>query len=139
MTNSAQAPAFKVADLSLASFGRLEIELAEHEMPGLMAMRSEFGDSKPLERRSHHRLAAHDRSDGCPHRDPCRARSAGSLGQLQHLLHAGPRSCSGSRSGRTARQTILAVCPSSLGRASPSRSTGGAPTRRSGGPRVGRP
>ncbi len=48
MTNSAQAPAFKVADLSLASFGRLEIELAEHEMPGLMAMRSEFGVSKPL-------------------------------------------------------------------------------------------
>ncbi len=48
MTNSAQAPAFKVADLSLAPFGRREIELAEHEMPGLMAMRSEFGGSKPL-------------------------------------------------------------------------------------------
>jgi adenosylhomocysteinase len=39
---------FKVADLSLASFGRREIELAENEMPGLMAMRSEYGDSKPL-------------------------------------------------------------------------------------------
>jgi adenosylhomocysteinase len=39
---------FKVADLSLADFGRAEIQLAEHEMPGLMAMRSEFGDSKPL-------------------------------------------------------------------------------------------
>ncbi|MGO9342788.1 MAG: adenosylhomocysteinase [Acidimicrobiales bacterium] len=48
MTNSAQAPAFKVADMSLAPFGRREIELAEHEMPGLMAMRSEFGGSKPL-------------------------------------------------------------------------------------------
>ncbi len=48
MTNSAPAQDFKVADLSLASFGRLEIELAEHEMPGLMAMRSEFGESKPL-------------------------------------------------------------------------------------------
>ncbi len=39
---------FKVADLSLADFGRLEIEMAEHEMPGLMAMRAEFGASQPL-------------------------------------------------------------------------------------------
>ena len=41
-------PDFKVADLALADFGRDEIRLAEHEMPGLMAMRAEFGDSKPL-------------------------------------------------------------------------------------------
>src|ERR1700747_3646931 len=39
---------FKVADLSLAEFGRKEIRLAEHEMPGLMATREEFSDSKPL-------------------------------------------------------------------------------------------
>ena len=39
---------FKVADLSLADFGRKEIKLAEHEMPGLMAMRAEFGETKPL-------------------------------------------------------------------------------------------
>src|SRR5947208_3436601 len=39
---------FKVADLSLAEFGRKEIDLAEHEMPGLMAMRSEYGKSQPL-------------------------------------------------------------------------------------------
>ena len=39
---------FKVADLSLADFGRAEITLAEHEMPGLMAMRDEFGAAKPL-------------------------------------------------------------------------------------------
>ncbi|HEX5820581.1 MAG TPA: adenosylhomocysteinase [Solirubrobacterales bacterium] len=39
---------FKVADLSLAEFGRKEIRLAQHEMPGLMATREEFGDSKPL-------------------------------------------------------------------------------------------
>lgn len=38
----------KVADLSLADFGRTEIQLAEHEMPGLMAMRERYGDSKPL-------------------------------------------------------------------------------------------
>ncbi len=39
---------FKVADLSLADYGRTEIQLAEHEMPGLMAMRERYGDSKPL-------------------------------------------------------------------------------------------
>ena len=39
---------FKVADISLAEYGRNEIRLAENEMPGLMAMRAEFGASKPL-------------------------------------------------------------------------------------------
>ena len=39
---------FKVADLSLAEYGRAEMTLAEHEMPGLMAMRAEFGTTKPL-------------------------------------------------------------------------------------------
>jgi adenosylhomocysteinase len=39
---------FKVADLGLADFGRTEITLAEHEMPGLMAMRERYGASKPL-------------------------------------------------------------------------------------------
>jgi adenosylhomocysteinase len=39
---------YKVADLSLAEFGRKEIRLAEHEMPGLMALRAEFGDAQPL-------------------------------------------------------------------------------------------
>ena len=39
---------YRVADLSLAPFGRKEIHLAEHEMPGLRALRKEFGPSKPL-------------------------------------------------------------------------------------------
>ncbi|HEX2149470.1 MAG TPA: adenosylhomocysteinase, partial [Actinomycetota bacterium] len=39
---------FKVADLSLAEFGRKEIRLAEHEMPGLMAIRSEYAGAQPL-------------------------------------------------------------------------------------------
>ncbi len=39
---------FKVADLSLADFGRKEIRLAEHEMPGLMSIREEFADRQPL-------------------------------------------------------------------------------------------
>ena len=39
---------YKVADLSLAEFGRKEIRLAEHEMPGLMSIRAEFADAQPL-------------------------------------------------------------------------------------------
>src|SRR5436853_3537222 len=39
---------FKVADLSLATFGRKEIQLAEHEMPGLMAVRAEYAATQPL-------------------------------------------------------------------------------------------
>ncbi|MEY3734473.1 MAG: hypothetical protein RL347_1832, partial [Actinomycetota bacterium] len=47
-TTPSGAPDYKVADLSLAAFGRDEIRLAEHEMPGLMAMRAEFGPRQPL-------------------------------------------------------------------------------------------
>ena len=39
---------YKVADLSLAAFGRKEIQLAEHEMPGLMAVRREYAEAQPL-------------------------------------------------------------------------------------------
>ena len=39
---------YKVKDISLANWGRKEIELAEAEMPGLMSLREEFGQSKPL-------------------------------------------------------------------------------------------
>ncbi|EQL00197.1 adenosylhomocysteinase [Ophiocordyceps sinensis CO18] len=45
---SAPAQKFKVADLSLAAFGRKEIELAENEMPGLMATRAKYADDQPL-------------------------------------------------------------------------------------------
>ena len=39
---------FKVADMDLAAWGRMEIKIAETEMPGLMALREEFGKKKPL-------------------------------------------------------------------------------------------
>lgn len=39
---------YKVADIGLADFGRKEIRIAEHEMPGLMALRRKYGESKPL-------------------------------------------------------------------------------------------
>jgi len=48
VTKSDGTPDYKVKDLALAEFGRDEIRLAEHEMPGLMAMRAEFGETKPL-------------------------------------------------------------------------------------------
>ena len=49
--NAVTDPAFtdyKVADISLAEWGRKEIAIAETEMPGLMALREEFGKAKPL-------------------------------------------------------------------------------------------
>jgi adenosylhomocysteinase len=50
MSNTKTSPAekFKVKDLSLAEWGRKEIKLAEEEMPGLMSIRAEYGDSQPL-------------------------------------------------------------------------------------------
>jgi adenosylhomocysteinase len=48
MTTTTKTEDFKVADLSLADFGRREIELAEHEMPGLMTTRREYAEAKPL-------------------------------------------------------------------------------------------
>lgn len=48
MSQTATRPSFKVKDISLAEWGRKEITLAEAEMPGLMALREEYGKSKPL-------------------------------------------------------------------------------------------
>jgi adenosylhomocysteinase len=47
--NALDRPAFKVKDLGLAEWGRKEIRLAEHEMPGLMAIRAEHRNAKPLD------------------------------------------------------------------------------------------
>ena len=43
---------YKVADLGLAEWGRKEIRLAEHEMPGLMTLRSRYAPSQPLRARA---------------------------------------------------------------------------------------
>ncbi len=88
---------YKVKDLSLAEWGRKEITLAEAEMPGLMALRSEYGASKPL---------AGARVAGCLHMTIQTAVLIETLGRtgrgrnlvfLQYFLHA--RSCRG-RHGR---------------------------------------
>ena len=48
VARAAGRPPFKVRDLNLATLGRAEIRLAEHEMPGLMALRQKYGANKPL-------------------------------------------------------------------------------------------
>ncbi len=48
MTNTGQLNDYKIKDINLADFGRKEIALAEYEMPGLMALRKKYGESKPL-------------------------------------------------------------------------------------------
>ncbi len=51
------APDFVVKDITLADCGRKEIDIAETEMPGLMAIREEYGASPAAEGRAHRRLA----------------------------------------------------------------------------------
>ncbi len=110
-----------MADLCLADWGRKEIAIAEHEMPGLMAIRNKYAAEKPLEG---------VRVTGSLHMtiqtavlietlvEPGRGSA---LGELQHLLDAGSRGggdCGGRRSGVRVEGRDR------------SRSIGGAPTRR---------
>ena len=48
MTSTLNGTDYKVKDISLADFGRKEITLAEHEMPGLIELRKKYGAEKPL-------------------------------------------------------------------------------------------
>ncbi len=108
---------YAVKDIGLANWGRTEIAIAETEMPGLMAIREEFGAAQPLKGARDRRLAAHDHPDGRADRDAGRARRRGALGLLQHLFHPGP--CGGGDrgarhsglrpQGRDARR-ILGLC-----------------------------
>jgi adenosylhomocysteinase len=90
---------YKVKDMSLASWGRKEIELAEAEMPGLMALRERHGKDKPLKGA---RIA------GCLHMTIQTAvlietlqgaRSRSELEQLQHLQYPGPCCCGDRQAG----------------------------------------
>ena len=100
---------FKVRDLALADFGRKEIRLAEQEMPGLMALRRQYGAKKPL---------AGARVMGSLHMTMQtavlietldRAWRRRALGVVQHLLDAG--SCGGGRGGGPARNRRHAAEP----------------------------
>jgi adenosylhomocysteinase len=128
MSSLAQRRDYRVADLSLAPFGRKEIHLAEHEMPGLRALRKEFGPTKPL---------AGARISGSLHMTIQTAVLIETLVELGAEVrwascnifstqdHAAPPW----RSARTARRTTRRACRCSPGRARRSRSTGGAPSR----------
>jgi len=60
--NTTEKLNYKVKDISLADWGRKEIKLAEAEMPGLMALREEYGQSKPLAG-ARIAVSSHDNSD----------------------------------------------------------------------------
>ena len=76
---------------ALADWGRKEISIAEHEMPGLMSIRRKYAAGQAADRRARHRFAAHDHSDRGADRDAGRSGRDGALGELQHFLHAGSR------------------------------------------------
>ncbi len=82
---------FKVADLALADFGRTEISLAEHEMPGLMAMRERYSESKPLRGAKIAGSLHMTIQTAVLIETLVDARRRGALGLVQHLLHPGPR------------------------------------------------
>ena len=136
LTKADGTPDYKVADLSLAEFGRDEIRLAEHEMPGLMAMRKEYGDSKPL---------SGARVTGSLHMTIQTAVLIETLGALGAEVrwascnifstqdHAAAAVVVGPNGSPEDPQGSL----STPGRARRSRSTGGAPSRFSTGPTVG--
>ena len=90
-TKSTRPQDHVVTDLSLADWGRKEIQIAETEMPGLMAIREEYASQQPLQGGPHHRVAPHDDPDRGPDRDPAGPRRGRPLGLLQHLLDPGPR------------------------------------------------
>ena len=62
-TKTATYVPFKVKDISLADWGRKEIRLAEAEMPGLMSLRDEYGDSQPFKRSKNCRMFTYDDSN----------------------------------------------------------------------------
>ncbi len=82
---------YVVADITLADWGRKEIAIAEHEMPGLMAIRRKYAAEPAAQGRPHRRQPAHDHPDGGADRDAASPRRRHPLGELQHLLDAGPR------------------------------------------------
>ncbi len=90
---------FKVADLSLADWGRKEIDIAEHEMPGLMSIRKKYAARQAAQGRARDRLAAHDDPDRRADRDAEGHRRRRALGLVQHLLDPGPAAAAIAKTG----------------------------------------
>merc|ERR1712227_681426 len=94
----------KVKDMGLAEFGRKELTLAEHEMPGLMAARKEYGPGQPFKGMNIN--GSLHMTDGGADRNSRGARRKSSLVFLQHLQHPRPRCCS-HRQGRHLNRLCL--------------------------------
>ena len=135
---SVETADFKVADLSLAGFGRKEIQLAEHEMPGLMATRAEYTDAQPL---------AGARIMGSLHMTIQTAVLIETLVALGadvrwvscNIFSTQDHAAAAIVVGPDGTPTHPTACRSTPGRARRSRSTGGAPTRPCAGPTVAAP
>ena len=68
--NNINSPDFKVADISLAEFGRKEIAIAEGEMPALMAIREKYKPSQPLSGARHSTPSKDDQTSILPYSGP---------------------------------------------------------------------
>jgi hypothetical protein len=110
---------YKVADISLADFGRKEIAIAETEMPGLMALREKYGPSKPLKGA---------RITGSLHMTIQTAVLIETLVELGAEVRWAPATSSRPRI-TPPPPSPPAASRSTPGRARPWRSTGGAPSR----------
>jgi adenosylhomocysteinase len=78
---------YKVADISLADWGRKELDIAEHEMPGLMSIRKKYAaGQQAAQRRARDRLAAHDHPDRGADRDAEGHRRRRALGQSCNIF-----------------------------------------------------
>ena len=84
---------YKVRDLGLAEAGRHQLRLAEHEMPGLMALRAEFAGSQPLKGARIAGSLHMTVQTAVLYRDFDRAGGAGPLVLVQHLLDSGRSRC----------------------------------------------
>ena len=82
---------YKVADMSLAKWGRKEIDLAETEMPGLMSVRDEYGDAQPLKGAKIAGSLHMTIQTAVLIETPAGTRRRSPLGILQHLFDARPR------------------------------------------------
>jgi hypothetical protein len=88
--NTPSGKDYIVRDIALADWGRKEIAVAEHEMPGLMSVRKKYAKQKPL-KGVRVTGSAHDHPDGGAHRDAGGPRRQGALGLVQYLFN--PRPC----------------------------------------------
>ena len=117
MTATVLKKDYKVADISLADWGRKEIAIAESEMPALMAIRAKYRDAKPLQGSQNYRLHSHDHSNRSVDRNAAGVGGSSAVVILQYFFYSRP--CGGGDCGG-------GVPPCLPGRAKPKKSTGGA-------------